>query len=271
MLNTSRGQVDCVDTGSGPAILFVPGSYSTPAAWRPIQKLLGPGWRMVGTSLCGYGGSTDTRSRQDFGMQHEVELVEAVARQIGQPVHLVGHSFGATVALAAALAGRIEVSSIATFEANPVAIVAGRGPGTLHDDTWRMGQGFEAAVDAGEADAPRRIIDFWGHEGAWAAMPEPVKAYCRATAGVNLLDWRTVFDFEPTQAACAGLNIPVMLVRGGQANALMQEITQDLQRSLPDVRVHVVEGAGHFLISSHPAECAALLSAFLAQVQRPAA
>jgi pimeloyl-ACP methyl ester carboxylesterase len=235
-------QIDCVDTGAGPAVLFIPGSYSTPAAWRQIQKLLVPGWRLVSTSLCGYGGSTDTRSRHDFGMQHEVQLVEA-------------------------LAGRIDVASVATFEANPVAIAPGRGPGTLHDDTLRMARAFEAAVDAGEADAPRRVIDFWGQQGTWAAMPEAVKAYCRATAGVNVLDWRTVFDFDLTESGCAGLKIPVMLARGGQANALMNAITQQLQRCLPDARTHVVEGAGHFLINSHPAQCAALLSAFLAQVQ----
>jgi pimeloyl-ACP methyl ester carboxylesterase len=26
--------------GDGPVVLFVPGSFSTPAAWRPIQKLM---------------------------------------------------------------------------------------------------------------------------------------------------------------------------------------------------------------------------------------
>ena len=44
--------------------------------------------------------------------------VVAVAGKIGAPVHLVGHSFGGVVALATALAGAVEVLSIATFEAN---------------------------------------------------------------------------------------------------------------------------------------------------------
>ncbi|UVK40922.1 alpha/beta hydrolase [Mesorhizobium sp. AR10] len=101
--------IDYVETGSGPAVLFVPGSFSTHAAWRPIQKLLPAAYRMVGTSLCGYGATPETRTRNDFGMQHELRIIEHAARRIGGPVHLVGHSFGGTVALAAALANSINM------------------------------------------------------------------------------------------------------------------------------------------------------------------
>lgn len=115
--------IDYVETGSGPTILFVPGSYSTHAAWRPIQKLLAPAYRMVGTSLCGYGTTLETRTREDCGMQHEVRIVEEVTRRTGERVHLVGHSFGGTVALAAALCNSFDVASLAIFEANPLALI----------------------------------------------------------------------------------------------------------------------------------------------------
>lgn len=108
-----NGSIDCVDAGSGPALLFVPGSYSTPAAWRPLQRLLPAAYRQVGTSLLGYGGSSETRTPEDPGIDHEVRLVETLARQLAVPLHLVGHSFGGTVALAAALAGRVQVASLA--------------------------------------------------------------------------------------------------------------------------------------------------------------
>jgi pimeloyl-ACP methyl ester carboxylesterase len=68
--------------GHGPTVLFLPGSYSTPAAWRAAG---------------------------------------------GGPVHLVGHSFGGTVALAAALAGGFGIASLTLFEANPLAVLLMRG------------------------------------------------------------------------------------------------------------------------------------------------
>lgn len=266
MLKTDAGTIDCVESGQGPAVLFLPGSYSTTAAWRQVQRHLSPSYRLVTSSLGGYGGTTDTRTRQDFDIAHEVRLVQALARHIGQPVHLVGHSFGGTVALAAALSRSLDVASLSLFEANPLPLIREFDGGALHDDALRMSHAFEAAVHSGEPDAPARVIDFWGGAGVFAAMPEAVRAYCRETAAVNVLDWHTDFGFEISAQECAALAMPVLLVRGAEANPAMVAITDTLQASLPNARHLAVDGAGHFLITSHAAQCAAVLSAFLAEV-----
>jgi lipase len=192
-----------------------------------------------------------------------VHLVQALARHIGRPLHLIGHSFGGTVALAAALSHTIDIASLTLFEANPMPLIHAHDGGRLYEETLAMSQAFEAAVDAGEHDAPVHVIDFWSSPGVFAGMPDAVKTYCRETAAVNVLDWRTDFAFKVNASDCANLNIPVLLVRGGEANPAMIAITETLQRSLPNVRHVAVEGAGHFLITSHAARCAELLSSFL--------
>ncbi|HTV68901.1 MAG TPA: alpha/beta hydrolase [Rhizobiaceae bacterium] len=263
MIQAGGSTIDYVETGSGPVLLFLPGSYSTPAAWRPIQKLLPAGYRMAGTSLCGYGATEDTRTPADSGIEHEVEIVARVAQRLGDPIHLIGHSFGGTVALAAALSRRMEVASLSLFEANPLALLVGSA---LYNETLAMSRGFKAAVDAGEADAPARIIDFWGGAGSFAAMPEAVRDYCRKTVGANVIDWETDFGFLAGASDYAKLAMPVLLVRGALANPAMVAITDVLADALPNARRAVVPGAGHFLVSSHPAQCASLLGSFLANV-----
>lgn len=268
MITIDGNNIDYQESGEGPAVLFVPGSFSTPAAWGGMQKRLPSGYRFIATSIRGYGGTDETRSLGDFDMAHQVRLVEAVARHAGAPVHLVGHSFGGTIALATALAGAVEVSSIATFEANPLALIRERGRANLYDATYEMSAAFEAAHNDGERDAAGRIIDFWGGAGSFATMPEPVRDYCRATAFANVLDWRTAFAFEATLADYARLAIPALIVRGGLANEAMVAITEGLAASLPDVRMSAVDGASHFLITSHAEDCARLLGDFLADVTR---
>ena len=263
MLTIDGRNIDCIESGEGPAVLFIPGSYSTAAAWRQVQRGLAPGRRLVTTSLCGYGGTSDSRTAQDFGMEHEVRVVEALARHIDAPLHLVGHSFGGMVALAAVLSGRVDVASLALFEANPLALLRSRGDGVLYKETLRMSRDFEAAVAAGEPDAPERIIDFWGGAGVYAAMPEPVRAYCVQTRAVNVLDWHTDFGFDVDPADLSALRTPVLLARGGLANAAMVQMTDIMAAHLPNVRPVVVEDAGHFLITTHATRCAALLDSFL--------
>ncbi|MFC3723525.1 hypothetical protein [Neoaquamicrobium sediminum] len=68
--------IDYVEVGSSPTVLFVPGSYRTHAAWRPIQKVRVRRYRIAGISHCGYGTTLATRTRDDFDMRHETRIVE---------------------------------------------------------------------------------------------------------------------------------------------------------------------------------------------------
>lgn len=95
-------------TGAGVPVLFVPGSYSTPAAWRGVQKNLHGDYRLLGTCLNGYGHTSEGRTDEDCGLEHGVRIIEAVAAQIAEPFHLIGHSFGGYLALKTALAGNIK-------------------------------------------------------------------------------------------------------------------------------------------------------------------
>lgn len=266
MLTIEGRRIDYQDDGEGPAILFVPGSFSTPAAWRAIQKHLPPNYRFVSTSLCGYGATEETRTLDDLDMHHQTRVVEAIAEKIDVPVHLVGHSFGGTISLATALAGRIDVLSIATFEANPLALIRERGQIELYEATKSMSEDFENAYHAGEKDAAGRIIDFWGGENSFQTLPEAVQEYCRATTYANVLDWRTAFRFEASMADYAKLDIPALLVRGSLASAAMVEITDALSGSLPNCRTAIIDCASHFLITTHAKECAGLLSDLLADI-----
>ncbi|MBT5264667.1 MAG: alpha/beta hydrolase [Rhodospirillaceae bacterium] len=267
MLKIDGRTIDYEESGEGPTVLFVPGSFSTPMAWRSIQKRLPQKYRFVSTSLCGYGETEETRSLGDLGMEHQIRVIEAVAKQTGGPVHLVGHSFGGTlslaVALEGALAGVVEVLSIATFEANPLALIGEHGGAELLAATQRMSGKFEAAYHSGDPDAAGQIIDFWGGAGSFAAMPEGVREYCRATAYANVLDWRTAYEFQAQKVDYAGLSMPVLIVRGGLANPAMVAISEALSASIPSVVSADVEGASHFLITSHADECAELLAEFL--------
>lgn len=263
--------VDFIESGdpSGPTLLFAPGSYSTPSAWAGVQKALRGRYRQVATSLPGYGGSAEVRAPESASMADMTRWLRRVMDKTGSDaIHLVAHSYGGLTTLAAALEGDERIASLIGFEANPLFTKPEGDPYPWLEDAMAMYRRFEAAAAAGEPDAPGIIIDFWGHEGAFAALPEPVKAYCRATAGSNLLDWRSAIAFAPALRDYASIAFPCTLVRGEHANAAIKSITPDIVRQLPDGDEHVVAGAGHFLISTHPRECAALIDQHMGRAGR---
>ncbi|WP_137703302.1 alpha/beta fold hydrolase [Marimonas lutisalis] len=253
------------ETGDGQPILFVPGSFSTAQAWRGFHNHLGERFHCVSTCLRGYGETPETRSRDDFGIEHEISIIRDAAERIGKPVHLVGHSFGATVALAAALEGAVDALSITTFEANPITLLGAVGRQDLQDTAIWLTAQLEAAHDRGDAEACSLVIDFWGQSGTFASMPEPFRAYCREKTFTNILDWRSARSLEASALDYSRLNTPVLLVRGEHANPVMMGVTSALEKSLPNARTEVVADAGHFLISTHVNDCIHLLECFLSE------
>src|SRR5216684_3902276 len=117
MIEDGSGHIDYDESGEGPAVVLVPGSCSTGAAWRPVIAQWANGFRCVTTSLLGYGGTVERRIGLDADIAHEAEVLEAVIRRAACPVHLVGHSFGGLTALAVALRGRVPLLSLTIAEA----------------------------------------------------------------------------------------------------------------------------------------------------------
>jgi len=258
--------VDYIEHGSGPALLFLPGSYSTHSAWTGIRNALQGRYRTIATSLPGYGGSTERRRADNPQIQDMIDFVEQLVDRIGEPVHLVGHSFGGQIALAAALAQAAPLASLISFEGNPIYACPDTGAFAWATETAEMCAKFTASVADGNPDAAAIIIDYWSTPGTFAALADPIQDFCRNHATTNLLDWRTAQSFTPDFADFTALSLPCAIIRGARANQAIVDISDLLCRYIPDSTGHVVDGADHFLISTHPGECAALIDAHMARI-----
>jgi len=71
-------------------------------------------------------------------------------------------------------------------------------------------------------------------------------------------------DFATLWDDLSGIEVPVMLARGGAAGSVVDDgDVAELLRRQPDARVEVVEGAGHSIQGDRPLELAALLVDFV--------
>ena len=259
---------DLIEIGQGPAVLMLPGSYATPAAWKGITNALKSPFRILSTSLPGYGTTPEVRPDEEPNIDRLVEFVGQVVDAVGEPVHVVGHSWGAQLALAAVLAKRIKPLSVVCFEANPIYAQPSDGAFSWLSDIEAMVGRFEMALEAGNPEAASIIIDFYSRPGTFLAMPENVRAFCCATAATNLRDWRSAATFTPSFTAFAAVDVPFTLVRGGETPAPIIDVTRQLAANIPNAIERVVVGADHFLISTHPTACAEIIEAHINEVSR---
>jgi pimeloyl-ACP methyl ester carboxylesterase len=268
MIRDSFGRIDYDETGTGPTVVLVPGSCSTGAAWRPIMAHWENRFRCVTTSLSGYGGTAERRTALDTSIAHEADIIEAVIRHTGAPVHLVGHSFGGLSALAVAQRRRVSLRSLTIIEAPAPELLRMMFE---HEDYFAfrtMTDEYFAAYKAGDECAISQMIDFYGGEGTFSAWPQRVRDYAIETTPVNLLDWKSVYGFTLTPALLASVRLPTLVLMGAKSHPAVKRANRLLGQCIPNAAVTRVADAAHFMISTHAKEVAHVIAQHLAAVQR---
>ncbi len=261
MIEDRGGRIDYEEFGRGPTIIFLPGSCSTGAAWRPVMSALNGRFRCVTTSLLGYGGTAERRTADDASIAHEVDAIEQViARAGGGRIHLVGHSFGGLVALAVALRNHRQLASLTVLEAPLPELLREYGE-TAHYAAFRhLTDGYFADFAAGNAEAVARMIDFYGGAGTFAAWPPRARAYAVETTAVNTRDWDSAYGFPLARTALAAVDIPALVAWGGVSHRSVQHANALLCEALPRATAASIAGAAHFMIATHAEQVARLIA-----------
>jgi pimeloyl-ACP methyl ester carboxylesterase len=240
--------------GSGPGVVCLHANASSSGQWRPLMQLLAPRWRVLAADSYGAGRTPAWPGHRTIRLRDEAALLEPVFRSAGAPFVLVGHSYGAAVALVAAAARPDRVRALALYEPTLFALLDRVSPPPNDSDGIRFAVAdAAAAVAAGDPDAAAEcFVDFWSGSGAWAGTPEARRAAIRA-AIVNVGAWGEALFGEPTPlAAFAGLQVPVLLMSGTRSPASGRGVGRLLTRVLPRAEVVELPGLGHMGPVTHP-------------------
>jgi pimeloyl-ACP methyl ester carboxylesterase len=253
--------IEYEERGEGPALLLLPGSFGTGSGWKAVIDRLAGRYRIVTTSLLGYGATAERRPLGNATMRLQTEVIDRILAQIGQPAHVVGHSFGGLAALAHAIEGAIKPASLMLVEANPLGLLRTSGEFDLYAMFGAMTRDYFAEFEVGRTDAAQRVIDFYGGKGTFAAFPAKVRDYVIKSTPANIRDWTSGTPFEPPLSAYHQIAATTLVVRGGNGHPAMMRIAEILSEVIPNSRLETVAGGSHFLPATNPAELAKLLDA----------
>ena len=253
------------ESGAGPGVVCLHSNASSSAQWRGLMDLLAPKFRVLAPDSYGAGKSPAWPADRVVGLRDEVALIEPVLASAGAPLALVGHSYGAAVALIAALENPRRVRALALYEPTLFALLDAEKPAPNEADGIREAVARSvAALEAGDGDAAAgHFIDYWMGAGAWRQMPAPRKPPIAASVA-NVRRWAHALTTEPTPlAAFRSLDIPVLYMIGKRSTASAHGVARLLIRTLPRVEVLEFEKLGHMGPVTHPEPVNAAILKFL--------
>jgi pimeloyl-ACP methyl ester carboxylesterase len=265
MLRDRYGSIDYSEEGAGPTIVFVPGSWATGSAWRGVIAGLSGRFRTITTSLPGYGGTRDRRTATDTTIDRQAEIVEAVIRHTGTPVHLVGHSFGALACLDVALCGLCPLMSLTLIEPVTFGLLRQQGEIALHEQFIAMREDYVRSVDHGNREAARMVVEYLCGRGSFDALPARMREYIVQATPTHALDMRSGFD--PALAAFANILLPTIVIRGEDSVQSLQRSAEILSGAMANASLRIISGAGHFMTTTHPTEVADLIRDHASQTE----
>jgi pimeloyl-ACP methyl ester carboxylesterase len=258
MLRDRLGEIEYCNHGKGPTIVFVPGSWATGPAWGSIVERLDNRFRTVTTSLPGYGGTRESRTAANCSIDRSSEIVETVIRRAGGPVHLVGHSYGAAICLDIALCGLMPLMSLTLIEPAVFGLLREAGELSLHEQFVTMRDNYVRSFEAGEREAARSVLDYFGGRGQFDALSPRMRQQVIDTMPSHVFDLRSGFD--PTIAALGNILLPTRVVRGERTAPALHRCAEILSRAMANASLHTIACAGHFMTAKHATGLADLIS-----------
>jgi pimeloyl-ACP methyl ester carboxylesterase len=242
------------EAGAGPGVVCVHSNASTSGQWRGLMDRLAPRFRVFAPDSYDAGKSPEWPSDRVIRLRDEVGLIEPVLTRAGSPLALVGHSYGAAVALLAALADPGRVRAMALYEPTLFALLDAETPRSNDAEGIRYAVAEAgAALAAGNPDAAaERFIDYWSGPGTWARTPEQRKPPI-AAAVTNVRRWGHALFTEPTPLeAFRSLDVPVLYMVGKRSTPAAHGVARLLVNALPQVEVVEFESLGHMGPVTHP-------------------
>lgn len=226
---------------------------------------LAPNFHVLAPDSYGAGKSPAWPSDARIGLRDEAALLEPVFLRAGEPMTLVGHSYGGAVALVAATLQPQRVRALVLYEPTLFALIEASSSQTSEAAGIRQAvKDAAGALEAGDRSAAAgHFIDYWMGLGAWQHTPEARRGPIEA-AIVNVRGWADALMGEPTSlATIASLRMPVLLMTGRDSPASSRAVARVLAQALPHAERIDFEGLGHMGPITHPGVVNAAIESFL--------
>ncbi|NYT58316.1 alpha/beta hydrolase [Alcaligenaceae bacterium] len=249
-----------VQAGQGATLLLIHGSLCDYRYWRWQIPALSLSCRVIAPSLRGFWPEAFITENDSFSIAQHVSDLQALIRETspGQPVHILGHSRGAQVALQLALSAPELARSL--ILADPGFRIDNE-PEAAAFHTRVVAQLKRGEVDEALAD----FIDSVNGPDTWRQMVGWFKAMVNDNA-YTLLSQVHETNLPVSLDSAASLRCPVLLVGGANSQARFGSRLDILEQAIAQAERVTIPLASHGMNLGNPKAFNQTVADFLNQI-----
>lgn len=245
-------------------VVLLHSSASSARQWEGLVEALRPRYRVRAVEFHGHGLRTPWDASTPMRLADDAALASPVLHEAGG-AHVIGHSYGAAVALKLASMHSARVRSLVAYE--PVLfrwLLDDAGRGSLLQDVVAVARTMRERLARGdERSAARVFIDFWSGEGSWDSLPGARQGAVSTRMPAVVQHFEALFAEPLARWQVASLGMPMLFLSGARTVPAARRIAELLRLAAPRARHAVLEGMGHMGPITHAAAVNRWIAGFL--------
>jgi pimeloyl-ACP methyl ester carboxylesterase len=250
--------------GQGPReAVAIHCSLSHSGSWGGLARHISGALTLTAFDIPGHGRSAPWQGKGEI--QEEAAKIATSFCSVG-PGDIIGHSFGATVALRLAVMRPDLVRSLILIEPVFFAVAFADDPRAKERFDTLM-QGYAKAMDAGDhMTAAKAFATIWGDGTKWADISQAQRAAMADQMHLIAAGQPALYDDVGGVLApdvLTGLTQPVLLIEGSKSPGIIPAINDGLAKRLSHAERAVIAGAGHMAPITHAKQVSAEVLRFL--------
>ena len=231
-------------SGEGMPLVLVHGTASFGVGWTPVIPSLEKNFATYAVDRRGRGGSGDGDS---YAIEREFEDIAAVVESIGEPVNLVGHSYGALCCLEAARLTR-KIRTLIAYE--PPLFDE-----SSHASSSELVAELQTMLDAGKREEVlimfiSRVAGMTAHEIEVARAQPDLWNVRIAIVQTLVRELRAVVSYQFIPDRFRDVAMPVRFLLGGESPQFLKTATEQFRAAIPNSRVVVMPGQRHIAMAT---------------------
>lgn len=242
--------------GTGTPVLALHSSGSTGLQWTNLSEHIRGRFRVIAPDLPGYGATPAWPGHGAASVENEARSIARLIKAAGEPVHLIGHSWGGALAIKIAMALPEWTRSLTLIEPALFHLLKDADSAAdraLYAEIAALAGVVSAAAAEGNPDAGMaRFIDFWNGENAWASTSPRLRTALRSQLGQVVNNFAAGFNETWALKEAAEIACPTLTIMGLESPPLAQRVTEMLAETIPASTLAMIPGAGHMVPLTDP-------------------
>ncbi len=279
MNESHREALRRIERGSGHAVVLIHGSASDYRTWEHQIEAFAGHFHVVTYSRRYHWPNAKISDGAEYSMAEQVEDLLRLLRSLGEDAHLVGHSYGAYLALMAAirepgLVARLvlaEAPVVPLFTSFPpkareiLALLVTR-PRTAVPIIRFAATGLGPATSAANKDDMAAAMAYFGravlgHEAFAALSPARLEQVRENLSKAELLSESFMVPLKEREVA--DIEARTLLVTGEKSPTFLHRLTDRLEQLMPRAERTEIPGASHIMHEDNPAAFNQAVQSFL--------